>query len=590
MTTAQHIQPVTADPAGTELVDYLVDATQRAFLFLDILRRRGDTERAITHDPGATVLWFDHELVLGGETLLRPINYDLYRILPPSESPMDPTKRPVVIVDPRAGQSAGIGGFRPQSEVGDALRAGHAVYFVGFRAVPQAGQTFLDVVDGQVAFVEHIVASHPDAPSPTAIGNCQAGYQTLMAAALRPELFGLCLVVGAPMSYWQGTHGGAPMRYLGGLLGGSWLTALASDLGHGRFDGADLILNFDALGPANFLWDKQHDLYTHVDDGADRYLNFERWWGDFILLNRQEIQYLVDNLFIGDKLTRGELVANHGRPIDLRAITSPIVVLTSPKDNISPPPQTLGWILDLYPGIDELRAAGRTIVYSADADAGHLGLFVSAKVADREDEEFVLAMDAILGLSPGLYEMVTTQTVAAEGADSAAWSVSFEPRTFDDIRAFGRNTDDDDRAFAAVAELSDITLAAYQTFVQPIVRSVANEPMAALARASHPLRLSYTAFSDANPWMTLAQIAAAGVAGNRRPVAPDNPFLKAQETISETISETLDSWRVARDRLAEQWFFAAYGSEAFQSWLSITTQAMREITSRPESSGSKNGI
>jgi len=62
---------------------------------------------------------------------------------------------------------------------------------------------------------------HPDAPLPFAIGNCQAGYQTLMVAMLRPDLFGPCLVAGAPMSYWQGVHGKNPMRYSGGLLGGT---------------------------------------------------------------------------------------------------------------------------------------------------------------------------------------------------------------------------------------------------------------------------------------------------------------------------------------------------------------------------------
>src|SRR5947207_6640091 len=39
------------------------------------------------------------------------------------------------------------------------------------------------------------------------------------------------------------------MRYSGGLLGGSWLTALTGDLGHGKFDGAWLVQNFEADPP-----------------------------------------------------------------------------------------------------------------------------------------------------------------------------------------------------------------------------------------------------------------------------------------------------------------------------------------------------
>ena len=115
---------------------------------------------------------------MNGRTLPRPINYTLSRIVPPAGVATDPRKRPVVVVDPRAGQGPGVGGFKAQSEIGDALEAGHPVYFIGFGATPEPGQQFLDVVEGQVSFFERVVERHPDAPRPFAIGNCQAGYQT----------------------------------------------------------------------------------------------------------------------------------------------------------------------------------------------------------------------------------------------------------------------------------------------------------------------------------------------------------------------------------------------------------------------------
>jgi hypothetical protein len=226
---------------------YVIDAFQRSVLFLELLRQRGNEEITITSQPTATVLRFAHKVVMTGRPLPRPMNYSLLRILPPPGIAVDPRKRPVVVVDPRAGQGPGIGGFKAESEIGDALNVGHPVYFIGFAAEPEPGQQFLDVDEGQVAFFERVVALHRNAPRPFAIGNCQAGYQTLMVAMLRPELFGPCLVAGSPMSYWQGVHGKNPMRYSGGLLGGSWLTALTSDLGHGKFDGTGLVMNFDSL-------------------------------------------------------------------------------------------------------------------------------------------------------------------------------------------------------------------------------------------------------------------------------------------------------------------------------------------------------
>ena len=564
--------PETSSDLITSWPEYLIDALQRSVLFVDLLRQRGNEEIEITSRPMATVLSFGHEVLIDGRSLPRPINYTLSRIVPPPGVVLDPRRRPVVVVDPRAGQGPGVGGFKAESEIGDALNAGHPVYFIGFGAIPAPGQQFLDVVEGQVRFFERVVELHPDAPRPFAIGNCQAGYQTLMVAVLRPDLFGPCLVAGSPMSYWQGVHGKNPMRYSGGLLGGGWLTAMMSDLGNGKIDGTALITNFDMLNPGNWLWGKQYNVYTHVDTDEARYLKFEKWWGDFIQLNGDELQFLVDNLFIGDKLTRNQLQSSNGTTFDLRSITSPIIVFTSTKDNISPPPQTLGWILDLYRDVDDIRATGQTIVYCVSQEVGHLAIFVSAKVGAKEDEEFVQLMDVIDCMPPGLYEMVISPRpadVPAAGFITGNWIARFEARSFDDIRALGRNSPDDDRTFAAVARLSELNLSLYRTCMQPFVRALANQPMADLTKALNPLRLSYTIFADHNPWMKGVQLLAAGATAARRPVAADNPLLAVQSKVSAQIVTALDSYRDARDKLQEQIFFSFYGSPFVQALLGI---------------------
>ena len=145
------------------------------------------------------------------------------------------------------------------------------------------------------------------------------------------------------------------MRYSGGLLGGSWLTALTSDIGGGKFDGAWLVQNFESQNPANTLWTKQYNLYSKIDTEAPRYLGFERWWGGHVNLNAEEIQFIVDELFVGNKLAAGDDQTSDGTAIDLRNIRSPIVVFCSKGDNITPPQQALGWILDLYENVDEIR-------------------------------------------------------------------------------------------------------------------------------------------------------------------------------------------------------------------------------------------
>jgi hypothetical protein len=237
------------------ITDYVIDATQRSILYCDVIRRRGNEYREQTAKEVPHVLHYEVELVLDGRKLDRPVNYGLVRVVPPTGVEVDLTKRPFVVVDPRAGHGPGIGGFKSDSEIGVAFKAGHPCYFVGFSPDPEPGQTIEDIARAEARFLEKVIELHPDAEGkPCVIGNCQAGWAIMMLAAIRPELFGPIIVAGSPLSYWAGVRGKNPMRYTGGLLGGSWTVALAGDLGAGKFDGAALVQNFENLNPSNTFW------------------------------------------------------------------------------------------------------------------------------------------------------------------------------------------------------------------------------------------------------------------------------------------------------------------------------------------------
>ncbi|CAO3358920.1 DUF3141 domain-containing protein [Azospirillum melinis] len=567
-----------------DAVDYAWDGAQRSVLFWDVMRRRGNQYRDHASQDAPHVLHFAGEVLIDGRTLDRPVNYGLVRIAPPAGAPStDRRARPVVVVDPRAGHGPGIAGFKADSEIGMALKAGHPCYFIGFLPNPVPGQTIEDVAAAEAVFLEAVIARHPEAEGkPFVIGNCQAGWAVLMLAALRPELFGPILVAGSPLSYWAGVHSRNPMRYSGGLLGGSALTALTGDLGGGVFDGAWLVQNFENMNPANTLWSKPYGLYAKVDSEEARYLEFERWWGGHVLLNTGEMQWIVDNLFVGNRLSTARIVAGSGEVVDLRNIRSPIVCFCSDGDNITPPQQALGWILDLYADVRDIRAHGQTIVYSVHANAGHLGIFVSAAVARKEYAEFVQNIDFIDYLPPGLYEAVIRPRPDGAGPELGDHIVNFEERTLDDIRALGCNSPEDDRAFAAAARLSEINLGLYRTVVQPWVRLMTLEPLAAAARALHPSRLPYEMVNDRTPGAAMLASVAETLREHRRPCASDNPFLLAQERLSDLMETLLNAWRDRRDRTAEEMFLAIYGSPV--------TQAVLGLAGAAESASRRPGI
>ena len=104
---------------------YMTDATQRTILFWDVLRQRSTQYYAQKEKDVPHVLSFDGELVLDARTFGKPVNYLLVRIKPAQGVVIDPLKRPFVVVDPRAGHGPGIGGFKADSEIGVAMRAGH---------------------------------------------------------------------------------------------------------------------------------------------------------------------------------------------------------------------------------------------------------------------------------------------------------------------------------------------------------------------------------------------------------------------------------------------------------------------------------
>src|ERR1700727_2853446 len=104
-----------------------------------------------------------------------------------------------------------------------------------------------------------------------------------------------------------------------------------------------------------------------------------------------------DNLFVGNKLSSGQIRTSRGERVDLRNIKSPIVVFCSWGDDITPPQQALDWILDLY----------EAVITDAGPDTANRNL-VDGKYLFR-----------------------------------------LERRTLDDIRALGVNNPEDDARFAA---------------------------------------------------------------------------------------------------------------------------------------------
>jgi pimeloyl-ACP methyl ester carboxylesterase len=558
----QGAAPVDPLALWQDAADYALDAAQRTVLFWDTLRQRGNQWLEHERAGKPPVLHFDHETVLDARSFERPANYALLRIVPPPGVTVDPRRRPYVIIDPRAGHGPGIGGFKDDSQVGVALADGHPVYFVMFFPEPMPGQTLLDVTDAERAFLKRVRELHPHSAKPAIVGNCQGGWAAMMLAATDPDLAGPLVINGAPMSYWGGAWtegaGDNPMRYSGGLLGGSWLASLTADLANGSFDGAWLVQNFESLNPANTFFGRYYHLFANVDTEPPRFLEFERWWGGFYLLNREEIEWITQNLFVGNRLWTGGTTATTGKVFDLREIKSPIVLFASMGDNITPPQQAFNWVADVYGSTDEIKAHGQVIVGLLHENVGHLGIFVSGSVARREHRQIVSVLKSIEALPPGLYGMQIQERRSDDG--TVDFEVEFvEHRLEDIVQRLNRLRRADERPFEAVAQVSEFNQRAYELFARPLVQSISSEAGARVGRWFHPLRAERWSLSNLNPWLWWLEPAASSVRAQRRPVGREQAFARAEALAAEMISAGWDCVRDLRDAASEAAFFQLYG-------------------------------
>ncbi len=282
-------------------------------------------------------------------------------------------------------------------------------------------------------------------------------------------------------------------------------------------------------------------------------------------MNEAEIHWIIEQLFVGNRLSRGEARIEHGRQLDLKKIRSPIIVFASWGDNITPPQQALNWIADTYADEQEIKIRGQRIIYMVHEKVGHLGIFVSSSIAKKEHSEVTSTMKTIEALSPGLYEMMIEEEIG-EGVH-AHFRVNFQERKVSDLVV---TIDDNDRSeekdFAAVARLSEFGANAYEMAFRPFVQATITPQVAKALQENHPARASRLMFSDRNPLMRSVSETATQLQNKSKPLNGGNPFLGMERLWADSLIQGFDFMRDMRDTIYEMTFLSIYGSP-FMRWL-----------------------
>jgi hypothetical protein len=540
-------------PDGGDGLRYGIDLLQRGALVLQTLVERGDLLLQDEWGGLPLRLKFPFETVLDASEFPEPAGYSLLRILPDGDACFehcaDANARPVIVIDPRAGHGPGIGGFKRDSELGMALHLGHPVYFVAHHMEPCAGQTLARVHHALRRFVAEVAKRHAG-QRPALYGNCQAGWAVALLAADCAGVTGPTILNGAPLSYWGGEAGVNPMRLAGGLNGGVWLARLLADLSGGKFDGAWLAQNFEQLDPGHAGFGKYKALFAQPEAERDRFLDFERWWGEYCSFTREEIVTIVEDLFIGNRLEEGGFRICDCCHADLHRLRSPMLIFASSGDNITPPQQALGWVPTVWPTTEALIAGGQRICYLLHRDVGHLGIFVSAEVARREHRAILENLDALEALPPGLYEMRIEATTDDPDCLEPQYRVAFEPRRVENLPRPANPA-----AFERVREQSHALDAWYQCTWGPVARSLGGPALAATLKWLHPMRTTRLGWAHAlNPAAYGIDMLAGWARAARSSPDPQNMWTAVEARALDLWSTWLDDWRRQRDLASESMF------------------------------------
>ena len=191
-------------------------------------------------------------------------------------------------------------------------------------------------------------------------------------------------------------------------------------------------------------------------------------------------------------------------------------------DNITPPQQAFNWVADVYSSTEEIKARGQVIVGLMQEEVGHLGIFVSGKVAQKEYTQIVSVMKIEM-LRPGLYGMEIKER-KADG--KVAYEVEFhefrlEEPPAEPPRAARRE------AFEAVAAVSEFNQRAYE--LSAFVQATSDEYIASMIRRFHPLRAALGVVR----FQSVARVAAGRRASVKEPpgAAGGQPLRRAEASL-----------------------------------------------------------
>ena len=174
---------------------------------------------------------------------------------------------------------------------------------------------------------------------------------------------------------------------------------------------------------------------------------------------------------------------------------------------------------DVYGSTEEIKARGQVIVGLMHEDIGHLGIFVSGKVAKKEHAQIVSVLKSIEALPPGPVRHGDRGAARAAAANRPTTSASSSCGSRTSPARLNRYKREDEKPFEAVNAVSEFNQRAYELFGRPLVQALRQRIRREAGAPVPPAALA--ALGGLRP-ESVAVVAGAGRAGGEGP-APALP-------------------------------------------------------------------
>jgi len=216
--------------------------------------------------------------------------------------------------------------------------------------------------------VEHSIAAILDCAEQLGgrvhlVGICQGGWEAAVAAAVRPKIAQSLTLAAAPIDFRAGD--GAMSRLVDATPESVYAMWVA--LGGGVMRGEFLRMGFTNLKFVERRILDRWQLWNRIDDSEwmDRRHRMGRWYHAKKDLPGRAYLRIVQELFRENRLIKGTFEV-FGAPVDLAAITCPLVMVAGKRDHITQAEQ-------LFAAQD---AVSSTRTRRFVVDAGHVGVVI----------------------------------------------------------------------------------------------------------------------------------------------------------------------------------------------------------------------